>query len=71
METIIDRQFLPETILSYIHSDKIRLIKKEGSIMLSPVYDKYAILEKTFGMLPELSVEEFIKQKEIEIELER
>jgi len=65
METIIDRQTLPETILSYIHSDKIRLLEKNGDIVLSPIYDKYAILDEACGMFPELSVEEFIKNKEL------
>ena len=72
METIIDRHTLPDTILSYIHSDKIRLIKKEGDIVLSPIYEKYSILEKSFGMFSDgkLSTAKFIEEKELEKELE-
>jgi hypothetical protein len=74
METlIIDREILPETIISYIHSKKIKLVKENGNIILSPVDDKYSILEKSFGMFSDgkLSSERFMKEKEIEKELER
>ena len=72
METIIDRNTLPEAILSYIHSDKIKLIEKNGDIVLSPVYEKYSILEKSFGMFSDgkLSTAKFIKEKELEKEFE-
>jgi hypothetical protein len=74
METlIIDREILPEPIISYIHSRKIKLIKENGNIILSPIDEKYAILEKSFGMFSDgkLSSERFMKEKEIEKELER
>jgi hypothetical protein len=40
---------------------------------LSPIFDKYAILEKSFGMFADgkLSSERFIKEKEVEKKLER
>jgi len=70
---IIDRQMLPEAINSYIHSEKIRVVKENGSIYLSPIIDKYSILEKSFGMFSDgkLSSERFIKEKELEKELEK
>jgi hypothetical protein len=70
---IIDREILPELIISYIHSRKIKLIKENGNIILSPVDEKYAILEKSLGMFSngKLSSERFMKEKEIEKELER
>jgi hypothetical protein len=86
METIIDRQTLPETILSYIHSENIRLIEKEGTLILSEVKKalelenekakkrrQLEILEQSlFDMFADgkLSVEKFIKNKELEKELE-
>ena len=76
METIIiDRELLPEAIISYIHSEKIKLVKENGTIILSPINEnneKYLILEKSFGMFPDgkLSSERFMKEKEIEKELE-
>ena len=70
---IIDREILPKAIISYIHSEKIRLVEENGTITLSPIFDKYAILEKSFGMFSDgkLSSERFIKAKEMEKELER
>ena len=62
--TIIDRQMLPEVIISYIHSEKIRMVKENGSIYLSPINEKYSILEKSYGMFSDgkLSSERFIKE---------
>ncbi|MDR2495286.1 MAG: hypothetical protein LBD24_08710 [Spirochaetaceae bacterium] len=70
---IIDREKLPETIISYIRSEKIRLVEENGTITLSPVFDTYGILEKSFGMFSDgtLSSERFIKEKAREKELER
>jgi hypothetical protein len=70
---IIDRETLPETIVSYIHSQKIKLVEENGNIILSPVVEKYSILEKSFGMFSDgkLSSEKFIEEKKIEKELEK
>ena len=72
METlIIDREVLPETIFSYIHSPKIRIFKENGSIVLTPV-NKKPITGELRGMFSDgrLSSEAFIKQKAIEKEME-
>jgi hypothetical protein len=63
---------LPETLFSYIQSEKIRMVKENGTITLSPVYEKYSILEETFGMFSDgkLPSEKFIREKEREKELE-
>jgi predicted nucleic acid-binding protein len=69
METmIIDREILPETIISYIHSEKIKVVKKNGNIILYPVNEKYLILKKSFGIFSDgkLSSERFMKEKELE-----
>ena len=70
---IIDREILPEPIFSYVHSEKIRIFEENGNVVLSPVVEKYAILEKSFGMFSDgkLSSENFIKAKKAEKELER
>jgi hypothetical protein len=69
---VIDRQILPEPIFSYIHSEKIRMFEENGNIILSPIIEKYSIVEQTFGMFSDgkLSSEEFMREKEIERELE-
>jgi hypothetical protein len=70
---IVDRQTLPQTIFTYIHSEKIKLTNMNGTIVLSPVSEKYSILEKSFGMFSDgkLSSEKFIKEKEKEKDLEK
>ena len=69
---IIDRAILPEAISAYIHSEKIRLVENNGAVTLSPISDKYEILEKSYGMFPDgkLSSERFIQEKAAEKELE-
>jgi hypothetical protein len=70
---IIDREALPKVIISYIHSQKIRLVEENGNIVISPVVEKYSILEKSFGMFSDgkLSSEKFIEEKKTEKELEK
>ena len=70
---IIDRQTLPETINSYIHSEKVRLVEENGAIVLFPIYEEYSIIEESFGMFSngKLSGEKFIEEKKLEKELEK
>jgi hypothetical protein len=46
-------------------SEKIRMVEKNGTITLTPIFDKYAIIEKSFGMFSDgkLSSEQFIKKR--------
>jgi hypothetical protein len=68
---IIDRKILPEPIISYIHSEKIKIFEENGNIVLSPFTGK-PNLNELFGMFSDgkLSTEKFIRQKTIEKELE-
>jgi hypothetical protein len=68
---VIDRQILPEPIISYIHSERIRMSEEDGNIVLSPLKDN-PDLDELFGILSDgkLSSEEFIREKAIEKELE-
>ncbi|MDR1605254.1 MAG: hypothetical protein LBS10_10815 [Gracilibacteraceae bacterium] len=64
---IIDRKILPEPILSYIHSEKIRVFEEIGNIILSPLKIKPNINE-LFGMFSDgkLSSADFIREKAFE-----
>ncbi|MDR2593133.1 MAG: hypothetical protein LBC59_10100 [Chitinispirillales bacterium] len=68
---VIDRQILPEPIISHIHSERIRMSEEDGNIVLSPLEDN-PDLDELFGILSDgkLSSEEFIREKAIEKELE-
>jgi len=69
METfvIIDREILPEPIFSYIESEKIKIFKENGNVVLSPIKNELNVNE-LFGMFSDgkLSSNDFIKQKIIE-----
>jgi hypothetical protein len=73
METfvIIDRDTLPETIFSYIKSEKIKIFEENGNIVLSPVGNKPNVNE-LFGMFNDgkLSSNDFINQKIMEMDKE-
>jgi hypothetical protein len=64
---IINREMLFETLSSYIHSEKIRLIEENGNLILSPVTGKPEARE-LFGMFNDgkLSSDDFLKQRAIE-----
>jgi len=68
---VIDRQILPEPIVSFIHSEKIRMIEEDGNIILSPLKINPNVNE-LFGMFNDgkLSSEDFIKEKALEKDME-
>ena len=68
---IIDREILPEPIISYFHTKKIKIFEENGNIIFSPI-DNKPNLDELVGMFSDgkLSSENFIKQKLIEKELE-
>ena len=70
---IIERKTLPAFIGSYLNSEKIELFERNGSVVLSPVGNKYSILEKSYGLFSDgkLSSERFMREKKREQELER
>jgi hypothetical protein len=71
---VIDRQILPEPIISHIHSEKIRMFEKDGNIVLSPLSPQKINpnVNELFGMFNDgkLSSEDFIKEKALEKEME-
>ena len=68
---VIDREILPEPFFSYFHTEKVRIFEDNGNIVLSPLKN---ILDanELFGMFNDgrLSSEGFIKQKNLEKEME-
>jgi hypothetical protein len=68
---VIDRKILPEPIISYIHTEKVRMFEENGNIILSPLKTNPNVNE-LFGMFNDgkLSSEDFIKEKILEKEME-
>jgi len=64
---VIDRQILSKPIISYIHSEKIKMSEENGNIILSPIKINPNVNE-LFGMFNDgkLSSEDFIKEKLLE-----
>jgi hypothetical protein len=68
---VIDRQILPEPIISYIHSEKIKVFEEDGNIVLAPIKSSSNVNE-LYGMFNDgkLSSEDFIKEKAFEKAME-
>ena len=66
---VINRGILPEPIFSFIKSEKIKVFRENGNVILSPIL-KHNKIEELYGKFNKLSSEDFIKQKIIEKELE-
>jgi virulence-associated protein VagC len=71
-DMILDVQTLPETIFSKISTEKVRIHEENGSIILTPVIEKKQNFDVLFGMFSDgkISTEEYMKEKQIEKELE-
>ncbi|MDR0730231.1 MAG: hypothetical protein LBF63_01085 [Treponema sp.] len=71
-DMILDVQTLPETIFSRIHTKKVRIHEENGSIILTPIIEKKQNFDVLFGMFSDgkISTEEYMKEKQIEKELE-
>jgi virulence-associated protein VagC len=71
-DMILDVQTLPETILLRISTKKVKIHEENGSITLTPIAEKKQNFDILFGMFSDgkLSTEEYMKEKQIEKELE-
>jgi hypothetical protein len=69
---VLDINMVPETIFSHIKTDKVKFHEENGTILLTPVTEKKTDFDVLFGMFSDgkLSVDEFIKEKQVEKELE-
>jgi len=72
LDTVLDVKTLPETIFSRIPTEKVMIHEENGTFVLTPVIEKKPDFNVLFGMFSDgkLSVDEFIKEKQIEKELE-
>jgi virulence-associated protein VagC len=71
-DMISDIHTLPDTILSKISTQKVKIHEENGSIVLTPVTEIKQNFDVLFGMFSDgkLSTEEYMKEKQIEKELE-
>ena len=71
-DMILDVQTLPEKVFSRIPTEKVKIHEENGSIILTPVFEKKQNFDILFGMFSDgkISTEEYIREKIIEKELE-
>jgi virulence-associated protein VagC len=71
-DMILDVQTLPETVFSRISTEKVMFHEENGSIILTPVFEKKQNFDVLFGMFSDgkISSEEYMKEKQFEKELE-
>ena len=69
---VLDVQTLPEIITSKISTKKVRMHEENGSIVLTPIIEGKQNFDILFGMFSDgrISTEEYMKEKQIEKELE-
>jgi virulence-associated protein VagC len=71
-DMILDVQTLPEAIFSKISTKKVKIHEENGSIVLTPITEIKQNFDVLFGMFSDgkISTEEYMKEKQIEKELE-
>jgi virulence-associated protein VagC len=71
-DIILDVQTLPETVFSKISTKKVKIHEENGSIILTPVVEIKQNFDVLFGMFSDgkISTEEYMKEKQLEKELE-
>jgi len=71
-DMVLDVQTLPEMIFSRISTEKVKFHEEDGSIVLTPVIEKKQNFDVLFGMFSDgrISTEEYMKEKQIEKDLE-
>ena len=71
-DMVLDVQVLPEIITSKIPTKKVRIHEENGSIVLTPIIEEKQNFDILFGMFSDgrISTEEYMKEKQIEKELE-
>jgi virulence-associated protein VagC len=71
-DMVLDIQTLPEIIFSRISTKKVRIHEENGSLILTPIIEQKQNFDVLFGMFSDgrISTEEYMKEKQIEKELE-
>jgi virulence-associated protein VagC len=71
-DMILDIQTLPEALFSKISTKRVKIHEENGSIILTPVSEMKQSFDVLFGMFSDgkISTEEYMKEKQIEKELE-
>jgi hypothetical protein len=71
-DMILDIGMLPETLFSHIKTEKVRFHEENGSFILTPLTENEKTFDHLIGMFSDgkLSVDNFLAQKRLDMELE-
>jgi hypothetical protein len=71
-EMILDIQTLPENIFSKISTKKVKVYEENGTITLTPFPEEKTRFDHLIGMFSdgEISIDDFLDEKQLEKELE-
>ena len=71
-EMVLDIQTLPETIFSRIPTQKVKVYEEDGAITLIPFAEEKPQFDHLIGMFSDgkISIDDFLKEKQHERELE-
>ena len=71
-EMVLDIQSLQETILSKISAKKVKFYEENGIITLTPIVEEKPRYDHLIGLFSDgkISVDDFLEEKKMEIELE-
>jgi hypothetical protein len=71
-DMVLDINMVPEAIFSHIKTEKVKFHEENGSILLTPFTEKKLDFDVLFGMFSDgkLSIDSYLKEKQIEKELE-
>jgi hypothetical protein len=68
----MDISRLPETLFSRIKTEKVKLHEENGTFMVTPIAEEQKSFDNLIGMFSDgkLSIDNYLKQKQLDKELE-
>jgi len=71
-DMVLDINMVPEAIFSHIKTEKVKFHEENGSFVLTPIKEEEKTFDHLIGMFSDgkLSIDGYLKEKEMEKELE-
>lgn len=71
-DMVLDISMVPEAIFSHIKTEKVQFHEENGTFVLTPVIGKEKTFDRLIGMFSDgrLSIDGYLKEKQLEKELE-
>jgi len=71
-DMVLDVQILPEMVFSRISAEKVKVHEENGTITLTPFSEEKPRFDHLVGMFADgkISIDDFLKEKQLEKELE-